>query len=636
MTTNAQSSGRVRFDHIEIDLRSGEVWKNGKKIRLQEQPFHVLRVLLEHPGEIVSRDELKQAIWPADTFVGFDDGLNTAVKKIRDVLGDSSDKPRYIETIPRRGYRFLATVTGVPTVVPVTDQNPTAGRERTETFSRTPDVLLQSATKSPTRKLRAVAFGIVVFALLAFSWVWSRTNIPNHAAQPVIKSLAVLPLKNLSGDATQEYLADGMTETLITDLAQISSLRVISRQSTMQYKNASNPLPVIAQELNVDAVVEGSVQRSGNRVRVSAQLIEGTTDRHLWAETFERDFSDVLSLQSDFARAIADRVHVQLTTQERQQLARTRPVKPEAHEAYLKGLYFWNRRMTDKAAGYFQQAIDLDSGYAQAYAGLARCYVLGGPGDLPVRESMLRARAAATKALEIDDTLAEAHAPLAYVKLFLDWDWRGAEAEFKRALDLNPNYATAHQWYANVLSLTGRYEEAFEEDRRAQALDPFSPVLYTHAGNMYSFARRYDRATEQYRKALDLDPSEVPAREGLVNIYELEGLYEEALSERERITVLSGGKLQDVAPLRNAYTRRGPGGYWQKRLESELVDGNQWPAEIAGLYARLGQDEKAFHWLNKAYDQRDYELLFVKNDPIYDHLRPDPRFQNLLRQTGLP
>lgn len=618
---------RFQFADFELDLARYELRHAGRPVKLEKIPMELLVLLLRRKGELVSREEIIGKLWGKDVFVDTEQGINTAIRKIRQALHDDPEKPQFVQTVVGRGYRFIPAV-----------HEEAPGPEQGPPSEEVSGAAIPSPPPRSRRRLAWLVVALVLMAALVVLGVGTVRGRLFSRAVPPIRSLAVLPLENLTGDPEQEYFADGMTEALTTELAQISALRVISRKSVMQYKNSPKPLPVIAKELKVDAVVEGSVQRSGNRVRVSTQLIEASTDRHLWAKTFERDFSDILSLHRDFARAIADEVRVQLTPREQQQLARARPVKPEAHEAYLKGLYYWNRRMVDKAIGYFQQATDLDPGYALAYAGLARCHALGGAGGLPPKESFQRAREAATKALEIDDALAEARVALAYVRLFYDWDWSGAEAEFKHALELNPNYATAHQWYANVLALTGRYEEAFEEDRRAQALDPLSPVLYGHAGNVYSYVRQYDRASEQYRKALDLDPSYIPAREGLLEVYERKGMFEETLSERERIAVLSGGKAEEVTPLREAYARSGSKGYWQKQLELNLAErqANLWPAWRARLYARVGQDEKAIQWLNKAYEQRDYELLFLKNDPAFNHLRSDPRFQDLLRRVGLP
>jgi TolB-like protein/DNA-binding winged helix-turn-helix (wHTH) protein len=434
----------VRFGIFEADLRTGELRKSGRKINVQEQPFQVLAMLLERPGVMVTREELRKKLWAADTFVDFDTGLNKAIMKIREALDDSADTPRFVETLPRRGYRFIVPVeragagTAMAGVAPPEESR--VGRALHQTRRR----------EQWAVALAGAALVAALLSLIARDW---RLR---GQARPRIDSIAVLPLENLSGDKEQEYFADGMTDQLITELAKISSLRVISRTSIMQYKAAHKPLPEIARELGVDAVVEGTVVRSGQKVRITAQLIQARDDRHLWSEKYERDPSDILTLQGEVAQAIASQIRIKLTAQERTSLVRARPVNPQAYEAYLKGNFFRNKvteEGLDKSIESFTQAIELDPAYAQGYAGLSQSYVyLGIFGLRPSGEVYPKARAAAKKALELDETVAEAHNTLADVKKGYEWDWAAAEAEYKRALELNPSYSLAHGWYADYLS----------------------------------------------------------------------------------------------------------------------------------------------------------------------------------------
>ncbi len=489
--------------------------------------------------------------------------------------------------------------------------------------------------------------GLVVVAVLwvALNGGW-RNRVLGRAAAPRIESLAVLPLVNYSRDVEQDYFADGMTDALIADLAQISALRVISRTSAMQYKGSKKPLPQIAQELNVDAVVEGSVQRSGNRVRILAQLIHGPTDTHLWAQSYERDLRDVLSLQSQLAQAIASEIKVTLTPREQAQLSLARPVNPEAHEAYLRGRYFWNKRTEEgfrRGTEYFNQAIEKDPNYALAYAGLAYTYSLMGHelySLLDPRDAYPKANAAALRALKLDESLAEAHAVLGDVKFRYEWDWSGAEREYKRAIELNPSYTTAHQWYSHFLLPLGRAEESLAESKRALELDPLSLVINMHMGWHYLYARQYDQAIEQLRKTLDLDQDFLLAHLFLGQAYELKAMYAEAMAEFQKAIALSRGAPPNVAALGHLYAVSGKRDAARKVLE-ELKESSKRrfvPSyEIAVVYAGLGEKDQAFGWLQKAFEQRDSGwLVDLRVDPRFDLLRSDPRFADLVRRVGLP
>jgi len=456
MESSAPSADTIRFGVFVLYVRCGELRKQGVRIRLQDQPLLILQALLERPGEIVTREELRARIWPADTFVDFDHGLYSAMKRLRDALGDSADNPRFIETLSRRGYRFIAPVTGAhevtqASVSPQVLVVPSATEARTET----PPPRL-------ARRMALVGLGVLVgsAALVVAlkvgglqSWIWG-----NISARPP-RSLAVLPLANLSSDPAQEYFADEVTEELITQFSKLGDLKVISRTSVMQYKGSRKQLPQIANELGVDAVVEGAVQLSGQRVRITAQLVDGKSDKHLWAEDYDRDLSDVLLLQSEVARDIAAKIDLQLTPQQEKRLEKqAHPVIPEAYQSYLLGRYYWNKRTADglqKAGVYFEKAIQADPNYALAYSGLADYYafltLLGGPEVMRPPDAMAKAKAAAVRSLQLDDSLAEAHASMGHVLHNYDWDWAGAEREFKRAIELNPNYSIVHHWYAHLL-----------------------------------------------------------------------------------------------------------------------------------------------------------------------------------------
>ncbi len=468
-----------------------------------------------------------------------------------------------------------------------------------------------------------------------------RDRLRGGAETQRIESLAVLPLENLSGDATQDYFADGMTEELITNLAKIRPLRVISRTSVMRYKGTKKSLPEIARELNVEGVIEGSVERSGDRVRITAQLIHASTDTHLWAESYERDLRDVLALQDEVASAIADEVKIKLTPQERARLTTSRPVNPEAFEAYLKGRYYWSKRTGEgeqKGLEYFQQAIALDPDYALAYAGVADSYiVLGAHGHLPAKEAFPKARTAAMRALELDEALAEAHTSLGTIKTFYDWDWPGSEREFKRALDLNPNYATAHHWYSHYLAAAGKLDEAVTQIKRARELDPFGVTVNIWLANTLYYSHQYDRAIEQYRRTLELYPEWGDLHGSIGDCYAQKRMFAEAIAEWQKALTLAGD-AQLAANLEHAYVSSGYTGYLQKRLEVLKASAQTKPVsplDFAYTYALLGDKDHVLEWLEKAYEERD-PWLYVKGEPRLDNLRSDPRFKDLVQRLGLP
>jgi len=494
-----------------------------------------------------------------------------------------------------------------------------------------------------------IVVSAVVVLVLNVAGLRDRITLPAGArhgvAPPKIESMAVLPLENLSRDPEQEYFADGMTEELTTDLGQIEALRVISRTSVMRFKGVrpAGGLPEIARQLKVDAVVEGSVLRSGDRVRITTQLIDARTDRHLWAHSYERDMRDVLELQSEVAQAIANEIKIKVTPQEQVRLARARPVSPEAHEAYLKGRYYWNLRTQEglkKGIEYFQQAIEKDPGCALAYVGLADSYLNLIGWDLAApREAYPRAKAAALKALQVDETLAEAHVPLGAAGFAYDWDWAGAEKELRRAIELNPSYATAHNFYAQCLMFMGRHNEALAEIKRAQDLDPVSPIHNTVRGMVFFFARRYDEAIAECQRALELNAGFYPAHLFLAEAYEQERLHDKAISEYRKAIALQEGSTRAAAGLARGYAAAGRRTEALKIISDLRQLSKQRYVSAYGItqtYIALGDFDHAWAWLEKAFEERSFQLIWLKVDPTIDPLRSDPRFQDLLRRVNFP
>ena len=585
MSVPAPSDRVLRFDVFELNTRTGELHRKGVRLRLQGQPLQVLATLLKRAGQLVTRDELRAQVWPADTFVDFDHSLHNAIARIRETLGDSAETPRYIETLPRRGYRFIE---------PVHDVAP-------------------EALTSPLLR--------------------------NAGDARAIQALAVLPLENYSGDPGHDYFADGMTEALITSLAKIKALRVISRTSAMRYKGARKSLPQIARELNVDAVIEGSVLRSGNRIRIAAQLIHAPTDQHLWAESYERDFRDVLALQSEIARQIARQVRIILTPEEHARLGIVRQVNPQAHEWYLKARYHWNKRTEEsvqKALSYFQRAIDSDPTYAQGYAGLADAYnILGYYNSLSPIEAYPKGRAAALKALELDDSLAEPHATLGVVKRDFEWDWWGAEEEFQRAIALNPGCVDAYHWRGTLFSMLGRHVEALQEKSHALELDPLSVVIRTDLARMYYFARDYDRSLENYQAALDMESNFVSAHLWLAHVYQQQGRFDQAISSLKTGVRLSNDSPFALARLGHGYALAGNSIEARSllyKLHSLSRQRYVSPYDIAMVHLGLKEIDATFLWLEKSLEQRSLWLGYLNVEPQLDILRTDSRFHHLFRR----
>ena len=639
----------IRFGIFELDLRSGELRKQGRKIRLEGQPVQILVCLLEKPGELVSREALHAKLWPADTFVNFEHGLNVAVKRLRHALSDSAANPRFVETLPRRGYRFIAPVQALDETggaVEFHDENTDAQvpltRDRPEVPDRQHDNLSEQTTVLAHRRWphawRRYAYALLVVLAVCGGWLLRRAGHP----QPAIRSLAVLPLENLSGDASQDYFSDGMTDELITELGQIGELRVISRTSVMTYKGGHKSLPEIARDLNVDAVIEGAVLRSGTRVRITAQLILAAADRHLWARSYEGDVNDAFALQKQVARSIAEEIRIALTSHEQAFLKNVPHVNPESYEALLKGRYFWNKRTPEgltEAIRYFSQAVAKDPSYAPAYAGLADSYALAGDwkyGVLAPREAYPKAEAAAAKALALDSSLGEAHISLAFCLDAFDWKWESAEREFRRGIELSPGYATGHEWYAWHLAALRRNSEAVAEVEKAATLDPLSLIVGADLAEELLVAHRYDEALEQSRRTLDMDPFFAPAHFAMGEVYTQKHMNNEAIAELQKAIELSPGSTACRANLAYAYAiagMRDEAVQVLDDLKNRKQNGFSNAPEIALVYVGMNQKDQAMLWLERAYAERFSPWVLMR--PAFDPLLPDPRFRDLMLRLGL-
>ncbi len=626
MKLASQAPQSVRFGPFEFDPRAGELRKQGLKLKIYGQPLDILAMLLARPGEVVTREELQKKLWPQDTFVDFEHSLNAAINRLRTALEDSSETPRFVETLPRRGYRFVAPVNGA--VPAQTEAVPVAMPALPARLQR-PSVWM--------------AAGIVVALVTAGYFVrerfWPKAQPPAGRVM-----LAVLPFENLSGDAQQEYFSDGLTEEMITELGRLQPERlgVIARTSAMQYKKKGGDVRRIAGELGVDYVLEGSVRREGERVRVSAQLIAARDQTHLWADSYEQDRAGILTLQKEVASAIARQIELKLTPQQQARLAGGRPTNPEAHDAYLKGRYFFNRGpdTLQKAAEYFQEAINKDPDYAPAYAGLADAYAWNvGHMLLPPRELYGNAKAAAVKALELDPTLAEAHASLAFVNDLYGWDWDGALQEYQRAIALNPNYANAHAWYAGHLAVRGRFQEAEAEVKRAEELDPLNLFIKIQVGWIYLWEGQFDRAMAQWQKVVELDESFSMAHYNLGMGYAAKGKYPEAIAAYRKAL-----SLEDHAYywglLGHAHAMAGQEAEARKilaklkqRAKREYISAGG----MAMVYLALGEKEQGLNLLEKGYRDRDPGLANLTLEPFWwKPLHNEPRFQALLRRMNFP
>ena len=625
MVRSAQPSNMARFGPFEIDLQTGELKRGGRHEKLALQPAQLLIYLISRKGELVTREELRSQLWPEDTFVDFDHGVNNAVNRIREVLGDSAAAPNYVQTVPRRGYRFIGQLEVVPT----------PGNSATQE-----EPLVQKPDHSEARPRRGWLWISLALAITLMVGLVLRRTLSVSSGN--IRTIAVLPFANLSGDSSQDYFADAMTEELTSDLGKISSLRVISRTSAMHYKKTSKTMPEIAQELNVDGVIEGSVVRSGDRVRITAQLINARSDRHLWSESYERDLKDVLALQSELARGIASQVRAVVTADEVGRL-HSESVNPAAFEAYMRGRFFvdrWSSEDSAQALKYFQLAAELDKDYALAYVGMAECYIYGVVG-VSNDEALKRGFAAVTRALELKPEMGEAHAMLGFLRAERDWDFIGAEAEMKKGIALSPNYAAAHHWYSHLLLYLGRFDEAMVETKRMMELDPVSHTPSGHLAYQYLASRQWDLAIAQYRKTLAeyqnapaRDPSEIAEYSELGEAYLGKRMYPEAIAEMSRAVEMSRASAQYpffLARLGNARAQSGDTAGAKKILAELPADD---PYDAAYVYAGLGERDKSIELLNEAYRRHTF-LLDAGHRVELDPIRSDPRFTELLRRIHL-
>jgi TolB-like protein/DNA-binding winged helix-turn-helix (wHTH) protein/tetratricopeptide (TPR) repeat protein len=607
MGNGVQTARVYHFGPFSLDARTGELLHSGRRTPLRDQALQLLVALLEHPGELLTREELTERLWPAGTFVDFDRGLNKVVNHLRDALGDSAEDPRFIETLPRRGYRFIAPVTIAADPVEAAPTEPT-----------------RSARRVPPRAILAVGIVMVIAAAAGIARNWVS---PRWSAAPRISALAVLPLENLSGDPEQQYFADGLTDSLITDLAKVGGIRITSRTSVMQYRKTKKTIKEIGRELNVDAIVEGTVTHDGGRVRVTAQLIQVSTDMHLWADAYEREVSEILDLQRALSTDIARRINVFLKP-----LDRVRGVNPEAYGVYLKGRYAFYKYTSagwQEAIDHFNTAIERYPEFAPAYSALSETYLVAGAySAIPTEEALSRGRAAAARALQLDDTLASAHYALATAHTWYDWDFGGAEREFRRAIELNPNDSLGRSWHGGYLSLLGRHDEAIAEHERAREIDPLSVVANVTLTRALYRARRYDEAIAQARRTLELDPGFRLALFWLESSLRHKGLFQEAVALRQSVATPDEAKI-----ITGTFEREGYSALLRKNGESYKKNGLLVTA--ARCYAQVGDQEQALELLQACSRRRCSDLVSLNVEPDFDVLRTDPRFQELVHQVGL-
>jgi TolB-like protein/Tfp pilus assembly protein PilF/DNA-binding winged helix-turn-helix (wHTH) protein len=614
-------SAKLRFRDYQLDPDGFELCRAGHRLRLERKPMELLILLAENQGRLVKREEIIEKIWGKNFFFDAENGINNAVRKIRSALNDNAEHPLFVETSLGKGYRFIAPVERMlePGGLPAPERG----------------VIPQEPTGFRWRHAWVPALGVT--ALIATAFAFNLAGIRSRVFArnvPPIHSIAVLPLENLSGDATQEYFVDGMTDALITDLAQSSDLRVISRTSAMQYKGARKPLPQIARELDVDAVVEGTVSRSGSRVRITAQLLAARTDRHLWAQSYERELTDIFGLQDDLARDIAQEIRVKVTLQSQARLNPPHLAGPEAYENYLKGRYYWNKA-TDQdvrtSREYFEKAVEKDPAYAQAWVGLAFAYNMV--------DDYSHGQEAARKALALDASNGEAHAAFAVTTWYKNWDWITAGQEFKRAIELDPNNANAHHTYGLYLSALGRHDEARAQMQRTLELDPLAPFAYANLGSIYWSNHDFDRAIQQLRRSLEIDPNFPYAHFFLGQVYESLARYDQALEEFEKYRTLSGIPYEYKGAIAHLYAVQGRRAKVMKLLEelkAQHKPGDMLSYAIASGYVGLGDKDRAFQWLQNSCAEHSDDMVDFNDDIRMDPLRSDPRFQALVRRVGVP
>ncbi len=629
-----------------MNLTDETLWQNGEKLRINRRSFQILYLLVERAGQIITKQEFFDTIWK-DTFVS-DNSLTVTMTTLRKVLGDDAKDAKFIENLPRKGYRFIGEVKvggDEPPIVQVEEENiiaPVADVEEQNIIAPTADV-----GKKKVFKNRKVLFGIsaaclMVIVVLGFNYYGFSRLRSSSANALQIESVAVLPFENQNPDT--EYLSDGLTESVINNLSALSNLRVISRNSVFQYKNKPTDSMTVGRELNVNAVLTGRFSQRGDDLTVNAELTDVRDNRQIWGRQYSRKASDEFALRQEMARDITEALRSKITSQERQRLAKGETDNPEAFRLYLKGRFYWNKRTDEgfeKAVQFFNQALEKDPTYALAYVGLASCYLSGNfkyTDTSAKRVAMVEA--AMQKALEIDDTLGEAYAVLAINKCYYEWDFASAEREYKRAVELSPNYATAHHWYADFLAMTGRFDESFAEYDRALKLDPLSLAVNTDLGLTYYYARQSDVAINHLNKLKEIDPNYARTYLFLGQIYKGENMFEDSIAAYHNYSTLTGDDTQESIKrseiLGDSFKTSGAKGYWKKSLEFALENKGFNTVQMATIYAQLGERDKAFELLEKGYNGRDTVLLWLKVSPEFDSLRSDPRFDDLMRRVGLP
>lgn len=617
----------IRFGEFELALKSGELRKNGSVIRLQPQPFKVLVFLASHAGQTVTRQELQEAVWEERTFVDFEHGLNFCIKQIRTALGDDAQSPRLVETLPRRGYRFIAEVEKLNGSTMTVVGSPDLGAS----------VFVDAALQSIKSSARPFVLMPVIAVALTIAGYFGWQSLKNSAAPASKVMVAVLPFENLSGDAEEDYFSDGMTEEMIARLGGLhpQSLGVIARTSAMTYKGVNKDVTRIGRELGVDFVVEGSVRREQDRVRITAQLIQVSDQTHLWSESFDRSSSDALNVQSEVADRIAHALAIRLLAEKGS--ASSHSASPEAVDAYLRGRYLWNKGgagNVSRSVDYFHQAIEKDPKYAAAFVGLADSYRLLGMFYVMLpAEAYPKARDAALRAIELDPADANAYVSLGSIKFRYEWKWDEAERDFLRAIEINPSLGMAHHDYAWFLVAMERFDEGIEHMKLAQRLDPLSPLANSDVGWVYLMARRYDDAIEQIKRTLELEPSFGSALACLERAYKLKG------QTREALETLLKEMREDGASFRDGDPAQSMKGLYRKRLEKKLAamkTGFSSPYSAAMTCVAAGERVQALEFLERAYNERDPMLVAAGTDPAFDDLRADPRFAALLRRLGFP
>jgi len=641
----------LEFGEFSLDCDRYELLRSGRPVKLEKIPMELLILLVTKDGRLVTRQEIIEHVWGKEVFVDTEHGINTAIRKIRNVLRDDPGQPRFVQTVSRKGYRFVAPIN----VIPQEGGNGNHGATdllppntlQTQTDLLVPISLPQShhRVSGLLRKAAMVLVGAIGVAaiLVGLNVRGLRQRLFAHTPRqggPQIRSLAVLPIENLSGDLSQDFLADGMTEELITELGKSSALRVISRTSVMQYRGTKKPVQEIAHELNVDAVLEGTALRSGNHLRITANLVQSSPETHLWAETYDSENGDILSVQQRVADSVAREIRVALSPRDTTTLGDGRSVNPEAQDQYFRGLYALRSAgggSTQTAVDYLQRAIKKDPNFARAYGVLAMAYAVWYPGDRGPRENMPRAREAALKAVALDNSLAAGHMALAYIDLNYDWNFAEAERESKRALELDPNLAIVRNYYARELVISGRTDEALAQVRRALELQPYAGLDYP--AWVFYLAHRYNDALELAQKMVAIDPNFSWGRWALAANYEQLGKEKEAAEEYLQFEILSGSSPQRIKRLREGLARSSAKGFWQASLEDYLRTAKSSyvpPVLVAGVYMRLGDKARALQWLEKGYQERDDLMIDLNVDPVFDAFRSEPRFQDLVRRVGLP